>query len=303
MIEHSPEIHQALANDQAVVALETTLICQGLPRPANLDAAFEIERAVREAGAVPATIGIVDGRVKIGLDDGEIERLARDPDVMKCSTRDISLAMALGRNGATTVAATIHLARRAGIRFMATGGLGGVHRGGETSLDISADIGELARSPSVVVCSGAKAILDLPRTVEALESHGIAIHGYRTNRLPGFYVSRTTISVPEIASVDHARSLVRAHAELGWPGSIVIANPPPEDLALSADDFEAVLAGAMDAADKANIGGGDVTPFLLAHIAVATGQGTVDLNRKLVIANARLAAEIAQGCGLEKIRN
>ncbi|MEZ5823467.1 MAG: pseudouridine-5'-phosphate glycosidase [Geminicoccaceae bacterium] len=296
MFQIAPEIEHALADDQAIVALETTLICHGLPRPANLEAAFEIERAVREVGAIPATIGILEGQAKIGLTGEEISRLAVDTGVMKCSTRDLAYAMAHGTNGATTVAATIYLARLAGIQFMATGGLGGVHRGGESSMDISADIGELARSSSVVVCSGAKAILDLPRTVEALESHGVALYGFQTDRLPGFYVCRTSIEVPKLDGVDEARSLVRAHHAIGSPGSVVIANPPPAALAMDEREFEALLADALNGAAADHIGGREVTPYLLAHIARATSDRSVELNRELVIANARLAARIASAC-------
>ncbi|MCB1968777.1 MAG: pseudouridine-5'-phosphate glycosidase [Geminicoccaceae bacterium] len=303
MIELSPEIEEAIGSGQEVVALETTLICHGLPRPDNLAAAFEIEQAVRDEGAVPATIGILDGRIKVGLSRDDIERLAGDADVMKCSTRDLALVLARRRPGATTVAATIYIAHRAGIRFMATGGLGGVHRGGESSMDISADIGELARSATVTVCSGAKAILDLPRTVEALESHGVALYGFKTDHLPGFYVARTAISVPGLTSVDDVRDMITAHAAIGWPGSIVIANPPPADLAMHTREFEALLDTALAEAARQRIEGPAITPYLLACIAEGTKGRSVALNRALVVANARLAARIAMAAHTTKAKN
>ena len=295
MIEVSEEIGGALASDQAIVALETTLISHGLPWPDNMQTALEMERAVRDAGAVPATIGLLDGRIRVGLKEEEIERLARSETVVKCSTRDLVPTLASGQSGATTAAATIYVARRAGIHFMATGGLGGVHRGGERSMDISADIAELARSPTIVVCSGAKAILDIDRTAEALESAGVLVLGYRTDRMPGFYVMETAIPVRRVADPLAAAAMVRTHRMIGEPGSIVIANPPPADLALATDEFEAILADAQAGSD--GVFGGDVTPYLLTEIARRSEGRSVALNKALAVANADLAARIAVAAG------
>ena len=291
MIEVSEEIGRAVTCDQAIVALETTLICHGLPSPTNLETALEMESVVRSAGAIPATIGILDGRVKVGLTETEIERLATSDSVIKCSTRDIARTIVAKRLGATTVASTIFVAHRVGIRFMATGGIGGVHRGGQRSFDISADIAELARTPVTVVCSGPKAILDIDLTAEALESAGISIVGYETDRLPGFYVAETAISIPRIDGIAEAALLVCEHAKIEIPGAIIIANPPPADLALSAGEFAKLLTDA----ERSSIGvsGGDVTPFLLAEIARHSRGRSIGLNRALVVANAALAAHIA----------
>ena len=293
MIEPSTEIEQALANDQAVVALETTLICHGLPRPENLETARRLEQEVRDAGAVPATVGVIDGRVRVGLTDEQLRRLAESHEVDKCSTRDLARVAASGGLGATTVAATIYAAHRVGVRFMATGGLGGVHRGGERSLDVSADIGELARSPSIIVCSGIKSILDIGRTLEALETAGVSVLAMGTGDLPGFYVTKTGFEVPAIAGVEQAAATIEAHAALGWPGSIVIANPPPEDLALDPAEHDELLLRAEAEASAAGVSGKEVTPRLLAALAEATRGRSVALNTALVRRNSRMAAMLA----------
>ena len=276
-----------------MVALETAILTHGLPRPRNLETALAMEEAVRGAGAVPATIGLLDGRARIGLERAELERLAFDEGARKCATRDLAPTLLAGVAGGTTVSATLYLAVRAGIRILATGGIGGVHRGGETSLDLSADLQELRRSAASVVCSGIKAILDLPRTMEVLESLSVTVVGFRTDHLPAFYVTRSDISV---ARIDDLETLARLHREqeaLGWPGSVVVAHPPPDTLALDAAGFEAMLERCRRRARRAGISGAGETPYLLACLAELTEGRTVALNHALAVANARLAGELA----------
>jgi pseudouridine-5'-phosphate glycosidase len=291
--EIQPEIAHALALGRAVVALESTLICHGLPRPRNLDLALAVEAAVRDAGAVPATIAIVDGRIRVGLDSATIERLARTDGVVKCSPRDLPLVIAQGGLGATTVAGTIRIAAAAGVRVMATGGIGGVHRGGETSLDVSADLHELARSGVAVVCSGAKIILDLPRTLEVLETLGVPVACFETDSFPAFYARESGLRLPRLDALEDLVALVEAQARLGWPSGLVIANPPPEALALPRAEVEAWLASALAEARAHGVAGRDETPFLLAELARRSGGRTVALNEALVLDNARLAARLA----------
>jgi pseudouridine-5'-phosphate glycosidase len=288
-----PEVAAALTAGEAVVALETTLICHGIPRPRNLTLGREIEQTVRRAGAIPATIGLLDGRLKIGLPPEALERMATTDDVVKASARDLAWVMASGRPGATTVAGTIYAASRAGIRVMATGGLGGVHRGGQSSLDISADLHELARCPVVVVCSGAKSILDLPRTLEVIETLGITVLGLGTDELPAFYCRSSGLKIPAVDSVRAAAEVARVQAEIGRGGAIVLANPPPARLALAHAEVEAMVRDALAAARREGIGGKDETPFMLAHMARASGGRTVNLNEQLVLDNASVAARLA----------
>lgn len=289
----SPEVANALSRGEAVVALESTLICHGIPRPRNLELALAVESAVRAEGAVPATVALLDGRLRIGLDEAELRRLATTDDVVKCSTRDLAWVMAAGLAGATTVAGTIYAAARAGIRVMATGGLGGVHRGGESSLDVSADLHELARSSTAVVCSGAKSILDLPRTLEVLESLGVPVLGLGTAELPAFYSRESGLSIPALAGVEAAALVLRRQETLGWPSGILLANPPPTDLALPASEVECLVTDALEASRAAGIAGKGETPFALAHMARASGARTVTLNEALVLSNAVMAARIA----------
>jgi pseudouridine-5'-phosphate glycosidase len=291
--EIRPEVAHALAEGRAVVALESTLICHGLPRPRNLHLALAVEAAVRDAGAIPATIAILEGRIRIGLEEAAIERLARADGVVKCSPRDLPLVIAQGGLGATTVAGTIRIAAAAGVRVMATGGIGGVHRGGETSLDVSADLFELRRSGVAVVCSGAKVILDLPRTLEVLETLGVPVVGYGTDDFPAFYVRGSGLKVPCLADLEALARTVGAQAALGWPAGMVIGNPPPEALALGTAEIEQLLAQALVAAREAGIRGKDETPFLLAQLARATDGRAVALNEALVLENARLAGALA----------
>lgn len=293
MLVVAPEVQDALMRGKAVVALETTLIAHGIPKPDNLELAQEIEQVVRQHGAIPATIGVLDGQAKVGLNADDIARLATANDVAKCSTRDLAYAIATSQNGATTIASTLYLARLAGIRFMATGGLGGVHPGGEDSMDVSADLNELGRSAMAIVCSGPKIILDLARTMEVLETQGISVVGFGCRKLPGFYIEATEIAVPEIATSGELAQLMAAHERLSWPGSIVIANPPPKEFAFEEESFRAILATANARARMKNIRGKALTPFLLAQIAALTEGRSVTLNKALVLANAQLAAKTA----------
>lgn len=291
--EIDPVVAQALADDRPIVALESTLICHGLPRPRNLDLARAVEAAVREEGAIPATVALVDGQVRVGLDDGTLVRLAAAEDAVKCSPRDLARVLAAGCLGATTVAGTIRIAAGLGIRVMATGGIGGVHRGGEASLDASADLYELARSGVAVVCSGAKIILDLPRTLEVLESLGVPVVGFATDDFPAFYARESGLPVPRLDDLDGLAALVRAQDRLGWPSGLVIANPPPFELALPMAELERWIADALAATRGRGISGHAETPALLAALAVRSGGRTVALNEALVIANARLATRLA----------
>lgn len=289
----SAEVARALDAGAAVVALESTLICHGFPRPDNLALAEEIEMAVRSAGAVPATTAVMEGDLKVGLTREELRLLASSANVVKCSARDLPVALVHGGLGATTVAATLAIAARAGIRVMATGGFGGVHRGGERSLDVSADLDQLARSPVAVVCSGAKSILDLPRTMERLETIGVTVVGFGCSELPGFYTTRTGLPVPRIDTVSNLCRLLEAQRNLGLPGAVVVAQPPPAELALDRTTADHLLRGAEEAACLAGIHGPSLTPFLLRWMAEQSAGATVKLNRALVLANARLAARVA----------
>jgi pseudouridine-5'-phosphate glycosidase len=288
-----PEVGLALEARAPVVALESTLICHGLPRPRNLELGRAVESAVREAGAVPATIAIIDGVVRVGLDPATLERLANADDVVKCSPRDFALVMAGRALGATTVAGTLRIAAAAGIRVMATGGIGGVHRGGESSLDVSADLYELARTGVAVVCSGAKIILDLPRTLEVLETLTVPVLGYRCNRFPAFYARDSDLPVPRLDGIGAAAAVVRAQAALGWPTGLVLANPPSAGLALPRAELEVWIEAAAAQAAERGIVGKETTPFLLAALARLSGGRTVALNEALVLDNARVAAALA----------
>jgi pseudouridine-5'-phosphate glycosidase len=289
----APEIAAALAEGEAVVALESSLIAHGLPYPTNLEVARRLETAVRAEGAVPATVGIVGGRIRVGLDGEAMARLGRGDGVLKVSRRDLAAAVAGRRDGGTTVAATMVCAQRAGIRVFATGGIGGVHRGAEATMDVSADLEELARTPVAVVCAGAKAILDLPRTLEVLETRGVPVIGYRTDEFPAFYARASGLRVSaRVDGAGEAASVIRAQLALGL-GGIVIANPPPEATALPWPRIEAAVATAVADAATRNVRGGAVTPFLLERVAALTGGDSVAANLALLESNARVAARIA----------
>ncbi len=292
-IQLHPEVAQALARGQGVVALESTLICHGLPRPHNASVAVELEQAVRAQAAVPATVAAIDGQINVGLTPALLERLVGAAEVVKCTTRDLPRVLAAGSLGATTIAATIFVADRVGIRVMATGGLGGVHRGGETSLDVSADLEELARRRVVVVCSGVKSILDQRRTLERLETLGVPVIGWRCDELPGFYTAATGLSVPRVDDLHRLCRLIDAQRALDLPGALVVVQPPPAEHAMPKAAVDQLVAAADAAATAAGIHGPEQTPFMLGHMAEHSQGATVRVNRALASTNARLAGEIA----------
>jgi pseudouridine-5'-phosphate glycosidase len=289
-----PEVAAALFGGLPVVALESTLIAHGLPWPLNRDTAKAAEAAIRAEGAVPATIAVLEGVPAIGLNEEELEELARAGDVLKASTRDLAAAVAQKRTAATTVAATMHLAHRAGIRLFATGGIGGVHRGAAESWDVSADLVALARTPVAVVCAGAKSILDLRRTLEVLETLGVPVIGYGTSEFPAFHVRSSGEPVTaRVETPEEAAALLATHWGLGL-GGVVLAQPVAGDLALAADELEAALAEAERQAAARGIRGPALTPYLLARLAEITGGKTLRANQELVVANARLAARVGR---------
>ena len=288
------DVCEALAAGAPVVALETTAVAHGFPLPRSLDVAAGLDRAVRECGALPAFVGVLSGTVTVGLERAEVERLASGAGVMKVSRRDLAAAAAAGRDGATTVAATMIAAARAGIPVFATGGIGGVHRGVEETLDVSADLEELGRTPVAVVCAGAKSILDLPRTMEYLETRGVPVVGYGTDTLPAFYVRESGIEVPHrVDGAGAAARLIAAQRTLGLTAGIVFANPLPEGEALEPERIERAIEGAIRDARAAGIGGKDLTPYLLDRVAEATGGDSLDANAALLVNNAGVAARIA----------
>jgi pseudouridine-5'-phosphate glycosidase len=293
LLVERPQVSTARQAGRPVVALESTLIAHGLPWPLNLETARQAEAAVRGEGAVPATIAVWRGQPTIGLTDAELEELAQSKDVLKASRRDLAAAVAQGRTAATTVAATMFLARLAGIRVFATGGIGGVHRGAEHTGDVSADLIELARTPVGVVCAGAKSILDLPRTLEVLETYGVPVVGYGTDHFPAFYLRSSGEPVSgRVDSPEQAAALLAAHWELDG-GGVVLAQPLPAEAALAPADLESALARAEEQARAAGVRGKALTPFLLARLAELTGGRTLHANRALIVANARLAAQVA----------
>lgn len=284
----------ALKSHRPVVALETTLITHGLPHPEGAEAARQLENVVVSAGAVPATIGVLDGRVRVGLTLDELHRLAQEPDTAKLNLSNFAAQLANGRPGSTTVAATMFVAARAGIEVFATGGIGGVHRGAGESFDVSADLHALARFPVAVVCAGAKAVLDLAKTVEVLESNGVPVFGFRTDRFPAFY--RRDSGLPVDASFDSIDALadaVRAHFSLGLGTGVVVANPIPVEHELAAETYEPALATALREASEQKVRGREVTPFLLERMRQLTEGSSVFSNVGLLQNNARLAAELA----------
>lgn len=288
------EVAEALAAGRPVVALESTIITHGMPYPANVETALAVEAIIREAGAVPATIAILNGRLTVGLDRDQLEALAQTPDVVKCSRRDLPVVVARGLNGATTVAGTMIVAALAGIRVFVTGGIGGVHRGAEISMDVSADLSELAQTDVTVVCAGAKAILDLGLTLEYLETHGVPVLGYRTDRFPAFYVRDGGFPVDtRVDSVEELAAIVAAKRTLGLKGGVVVANPIPPEHALPTDEIESAIQTALADAAAKGITGKATTPFLLARLGEVTGGRSLTANIALVKHNAQVGAALA----------
>jgi pseudouridine-5'-phosphate glycosidase len=291
----APEVAEALAGGRPVVALESTLISHGLPRPRNLAVAQEVEAAVRDGGAVAAAVALVAGQVRIGLDEEALRAIAEREDVVKCGVRDLAPVAARGGYGATTVAATAHLAARAGIGVFATGGLGGVHRGARDSWDVSADLETLARTGIVVVCAGVKSILDVGATLERLETFSVSVLGYRTDRFPGFYLADSGHPVAwRVDSPAQVAAIVATRAELGTDDrALVVANPLPVEEQLEPRLHDRAVSAGLAAAERAGVAGKELTPFLLDHLHRETAGASLEANVRLVVRNAALAAQIA----------
>ena len=293
LLQIAPAVQSALTMNRAVVALESTVIAHGLPRPHNLTTAQSCERIVRECGATPATIAVLKGKFHVGLDDGQLKQIAESADVHKLSRRDLPIALAREWDGATTVATTLWAAARAGIGVFATGGIGGVHRGDLP--DVSADLPELARTPLVVVCAGAKIILDLPATREWLETHGVTVIGYGCDELPAFYSRRSGLAVDvRCDTPDEVAKIVKARRELGLEGATLVTAPIPAEAEIPMAQMQDALGQALQAAKEQMIGGRELTPFLLARMAEHSDGATLKANIALLENNARIAAEIAQ---------
>jgi len=293
MLRIAPPVSQTLAAGGPVVALESALITHGFAPPANLDVARQIEAAVREEGARPATIAVLEGQVQVGLSEAELAHLASDRSARKVSLRDLPLVLAQGASGGTTVAATIHLARRAGIHVFATGGIGGVHRGHPE--DVSADLPALASNPIVVVCAGAKAILDLPRTLEYLETHGVPVIGYSTDEFPAFYSRRSGLRLDaRVETPEEIVEMARARGELDLTAALLVCVPVPEVEEMPAAKAEAAIAQAVAEAETRGVSGKALTPFLLARLVELTGGQARQANEALLLNNARVAARIAR---------
>lgn len=294
-IDINDEVQKALDNSQPVVALESTIISHGMPYPMNVETALNVEKIIREGGATPATIAIVQGRLKVGLSHEEIDALGKaGQNVVKTSRRDIPFIIANQLDGATTVASTMIIAHLAGIPIFATGGIGGVHRGAESSFDISADLEELGRTDVAVVCAGAKSILNIGLTLEYLETKGVPVVGYQTDELPAFYTRRSGYGVDyTIQTPEELATALKAKWDLGLHGGVVVANPIPEAFAMDFDTINHAIERALSEADALEIKGKESTPFLLAKVKELTGGDSLRSNIELVYNNARLAAKLA----------
>ena len=292
----SPEVADALRTGKPVVALESTIISHGMPYPQNVETAYACERVCRENGAVPATCAIIGGKLCAGLTAEEIDYLGREgTKVTKASRRDLPLLIAKGMDGATTVAATMIVAHLAGIKVFATGGIGGVHRNGQDTMDVSADLDELGKAPVCVVCAGAKAILDLPRTMEYLETKGVPVIGYGTEGLPAFYTRKSGFKVDyRVDTPEELAAIFRAKQEMGLGGGMLVTNPIPEEYSMDADRINAAIDEAIADAKRLGIHGKETTPYLLARVKDLTGGDSLASNIQLVLNNARLAASVAR---------
>ncbi len=295
----SEEVADALGRGLPVVALESTIIAHGLPRPRNLQVAGELEEIVRAGGAVPATVAVLDGVARVGLDKDQVERVAQDPGLRKLGFRDLAPALAGGASGATTVSGTAFLAARAGIRVFGTGGLGGVHRGWTDVQDESADLGLLARTRITVVCAGVKSILDVPATLQRLETLGVGVLGYGTDRFPGFYLTDSGEPVDwTVRGPGEVAAVMRAQDDLGGPGSaLIVANPVPRDQQLDPELHDRVLAEALAAADREGVTGQAITPFLLGYLTEHTAGASLEANLAAVRGNVAVSAAIASAWG------
>lgn len=294
-LDVSPEVAEALRLGKPVVALESTIISHGMPYPQNVETALKVEAVIRENGAVPATVAIIGGRLKAGLSAEEIEYLGKKGrDVIKASRRDLPVLVARGADGATTVTTTMMIAAMAGIRVFATGGIGGVHRGAETTMDISADLEELAKTQVMVICAGAKSILDLGLTLEYLETKGVTVIGYGTDELPAFYTRRSGLKVDyRMDTPQEIADAFRVKMEAGLDGGMLVTNPVPVEYSMDPEVIDAAISQALSEAAEKGIRGKEITPFLLARIKDITGGDSLNSNIQLVLNNARLAAAVA----------
>lgn len=293
-LDMTEEVAQALAQGRPVVALESTIISHGMPYPKNVETALAVEAEVRKGGAVPATIAIIDGRLKAGLTEAEIDSLGQAKDVIKTSRRDLAYVVSQGKTGGTTVGATMIIADLAGIQVFATGGVGGVHRNGENTMDISADLEELGRTNVVVVCAGAKAILDLGLTLEYLETQGVPVLGYQTKELPAFYTRRSGFEVDyAMPNGQSIAQLAKKKWEMGLGGGVLVTNPIPEEYSMDEDLMNDAIQNALKKAEAQGIHGKATTPFLLEEIRQITQGKSLEANIQLVLNNAKVAAEIA----------
>lgn len=294
-IKFSPKVEQAIKENRPVIALESTIISHGMPYPQNVETAIACENIAREHGVEPATIAIIKGKLCVGLTEKEIDYLGKTGlSVTKASRRDLPVLIARKQDGATTVAATMIIAAMAGIKVFATGGIGGVHRGAETTMDISADLEELAQTPVAVVCAGAKSILDFGLTLEYLETKGVPVLGYKTDKLPAFFTNTSEFNVDyRMDSAQEIADTISAQRSLGFNGGMLIANPIPEEYAMDAKVIDKAIADAIEEAEQKGIHGKDTTPFLLAKIVEITGGNSLKANIQLVFNNVRLASEIA----------
>ena len=294
-LDIAPEVQKALEEGKPVVALESTIISHGMPYPKNVETALLVEQTIRDNGAVPATIAIIGGRLKAGLSRDEIEYLGKTGrGVAKASRRDLPALVARGADGATTVTTTMIIAHMAGIKIFATGGIGGVHRGAETTMDISADLEELAQTPVMVVCAGAKSILDLGLTLEYLETHGVPVIGYGTEELPAFYTRHSGFAVDyRVDSPEELAAMFAAQRGLGYAGGMLVTNPIPEEYSMDKSVIDAAIETALAEAKANGIHGKETTPFLLAKVVELTGGNSLESNIQLVLNNARLAAKTA----------
>ena len=291
-LKFNEEVAGALQTQKPIVALESTVIAHGLPFPGNLETAQRLENIVRENGATPATIAVFDGDFFVGLNENQIERLATDKTIRKISRRDLPIAVAKKLNCATTVATTSFIAHRGGIKVFATGGIGGVHRG--FSADVSADLPELAQTPIVVVCSGAKIVLDLPATREWLETNGISVLGFQCDEMPGFYSRKSNLFVDErIETVAEVAQIARSRDELNLQSAILLTVPPPEEFEIKSEELEEILREALNLAEKNKISGKEITPFLLSQMSQKSAGKTLQANIALLENNARIAAKVA----------
>ncbi|MEA2103985.1 MAG: pseudouridine-5'-phosphate glycosidase [Candidatus Cloacimonadota bacterium] len=294
LLDFSPEVNKAITTNKPILALESTIISHGMPYPQNLAVAKNLENIARQRGVIPATICLMNGKIKIGLDDGDLLLLAKAPDVKKVSRSDFSNVLTKGEIGATTVAATMIAANLAGIKVFATGGIGGVHRNAEKTFDVSADLIEFSRTPVIVISAGVKAILDIPKTLEYLETLGVPVYGYKTNHFPAFYSKRSRQKVKRIDSVDEVVQFYKNERELGFSNGILLANSIPEEYEIPFEVMDEFIKQALAVADEQGVTGKSVTPFLLSKLVELSDGESLQANIKLVENNVRLGCKVAK---------